>query len=150
MLLGIALMGFLGCASSGHTVEPFKSDAWAATALSARADQACRDRAPAQSRVLIRPFVTDGCSFWPDDDRYVACCVEHDIEYWCGGSREQRAAADEAFEVCVANGASPGLASVMRFGLGISGHPIFPVPYRWGYGSRYRGGYPSDESPGPN
>ena len=37
---------------------------------------------------------------WPDGN-WAACCVEHDIAYWCGGPAEARQRADDTFRTCM-------------------------------------------------
>jgi hypothetical protein len=138
------LMGTLACAASRHTVEPYRSDLAAAARLEARAERLCADASPADVELPPTRFVTDGCSAWPDGEEYVACCVEHDLVYWCGGSAARRSEADAAFGRCVAESGSPVLGDVMRLGVRLGGHPFFPMPYRWGFGRPYRGGYPQE------
>lgn len=117
--------------------------------MSERAQSLCAAKGHGDARALERPFVTDGCSMWPDGAGYVGCCVEHDLHYWCGGTREERLAADQEFGVCVAQTSSiPGLGTFMKWGVRFGGHPIFPVPYRWGYGHAYRWGYPAPDGSG--
>ncbi len=145
-LHGLALLGtVLACAPARHTVEPYRSDPDEARALEARAEESCR-QTRGTAALPEKTFVTDGCSAWPDAEGYVACCVEHDILYWCGGSAAQRLAADDDFGRCVAEGTSGFLGSSMRLGVRLGGHPIFPTHYRWGYGDAYRAGYPDDEA----
>jgi len=124
-----------GCGTSRHTVEPYRSEPEAAAELEARAVESCeamdpRDGVPAQA------FITDGCSAFPDGD-WVDCCVEHDIPYWCGGSSEQRVAADEAFRQCVAAKKSGWFGQLMEWGVRVGGHPWVPAGWRWGYGRAY-------------
>ena len=87
-----------GCTPRVHTVAPYRDDQAAGDALSARAAATCA----AHGRVVPpAPFHTDGCSAWPDAT-WVACCVEHDVAYWC--RRHRRRAA----------GGGPGAAHVRR------------------------------------
>jgi hypothetical protein len=133
------LAGTIACSHANHTVEPYRSDVDAGTALSTRAAQTCSSTRPALFVAPAQLFITDGCSMWPDGKHYVGCCVEHDIQYWCGGSKQQRMTADDEFGACVARGTSSANGTFMRLGVRLGGHPAFPVPYRWGYGHRYRG-----------
>ncbi len=50
-----------------------------------------------------RSLINDGqCSgSWPDEDRYVHCCAQHDVDYRLGGDIADRLAADQALRVCV-------------------------------------------------
>ncbi len=143
VVLAIASVG-VGCAApSHHTPEAWASDADAGAALTARAAAGCVASGRNGGVQPIRPFVTDGCSRFPDTEWNTACCVEHDVAYWCGGSAGERVAADEAFAACVADEAGGFLAWLMETGVRVGGHPIFPSSYRWGYGHPYAGGYPS-------
>ena len=137
-----------GCALTTHTIEPYRSDAAAAARLETRATEHCRVVRQGGRRPLTptRAFATDGCSAWPDTRATQPCCVEHDIAYWCGGTAARRLAADDAFGACVASrSGSTVLGATMRFGVRLGGHPFFPMPYRWGYGDDYVGGYPASE-----
>lgn len=144
-MLGALLLGALGCAPTHHTLEPYRSDASAAAALEQRAAALCEARRPDAAPPAHAPFLTDGCSAWPDGEDYVACCVEHDLLYWCGGSAAERKAADDEFGRCVSERTNALLGGWMRLGVRMGGHPVFPTHYRWGYGHAYAGGYPPAE-----
>jgi hypothetical protein len=133
--------GLVACAPVHHTIEPYRSDATAARALEVRARELCA-AGPAGPRVLPgKPFVTDGCSLWPDDGWGDPCCVEHDEHYSCGGTVTERAAADAALRRCVDERASTFVAWLMWVGVRTGGHPLFPTWYRWGFGRHYRPWY---------
>ncbi|MGC6423772.1 MAG: hypothetical protein ACON4O_02150 [Lentimonas sp.] len=89
---------------------------------------------------LLKDFSSDGCSLFPDrsliDSKdWCACCVEHDIAYWQGGTEEQRLAADEKLRACVlAKTGDEVLANAMFNGVRMGGSPWFYNWYRWGYG----------------
>lgn len=127
-----------GCAPAHHTVEPYRSDTQHAAQLQRRAQQVC------QQSVTIglpaKPFVTDGCTLWPDG-RWVECCVAHDIPYWCGGSAQQRRDADRLLRTCVANRSSVWMGTLMYVGTRIGGHRLTPFHWRWGFGRDYPAGY---------
>ncbi|QSI78379.1 hypothetical protein [Niveibacterium microcysteis] len=94
----------------------------------------------------LKPFTTDGCSSFPDgtpwqQTLWLDCCVKHDIAYWIGGTKEDRVAADETLEQCVAAVAEPAIAKLMLAGVRAGGTPYFPTTYRWGYGWSYPRGY---------
>jgi hypothetical protein len=135
----------LGCTSVSHTVEPYRSDPRAGAELERHAREVCERMEPPDG-LPERPFVTDGCSCWPDRD-WVGCCVEHDAAYWCGGTRRQRREADEGFRRCVRDGHASLLARLMHWGVRLGGHPVAPTHFRWGYGRDYPAGYePEPES----
>ena len=87
--------------------------------------------------------MTDGCTGWPDDV-VLNCCIDHDMAYWCGGSREDRKQAVAALRDCVvaAYGEWPGpvLGWMMQAGASSAGSPHLPMYWRWGYGHAFGGG----------
>jgi hypothetical protein len=84
----------------------------------------------------------------PDGDR-VGCCVNHDIEYWCGGSAQDRRDADDRLARCVKTiGQDTVLAGTMRSAVHIGGEPGSPFPWRWGYGWSGNRGFEETENPG--
>lgn len=95
----------------------------------------------------LKPFATDGCSMWIDGppqypNLWRHCCVQHDLAYWQGGSKEQRQAADKAIEVCVLEAAdSKGLANYMHGMIRMGGSPYWLSTYRWGFGWNYWDGF---------
>ncbi|PCI27456.1 MAG: hypothetical protein COB67_08465 [SAR324 cluster bacterium] len=85
-------------------------------------------------------FTTDGCSAWPDDP-WLACCIQHDIKYWCGGSSEDRESADQKFRTCLNDEGYSMTGNLMFLGVRIGGSPSSPFPWRWGYGWDWPRGY---------
>ena len=82
------------------------------------------------------------------DGSWVSCCVEHDIPYWCGGTRDERRAADARFRQCVADADHPWLAAWMEWGVRVGGHPWIPAGWRWGFGHPYPEGYGAPDPSG--
>jgi hypothetical protein len=102
---------------------------------------------PAQSVDVIRPFVSDGCTTFPDglpgrSELWQHCCVAHDLAYWKGGTRDERRRADRTLGSCV-NAASrnPVIGSLMRFFVRVGGGPEREGGSRWGYGWTHVRGY---------
>ena len=94
----------------------------------------------------LKPFTTDGCSMFPEgtykqQSLWAECCLRHDLAYWQGGTHEQRLAADQALQACVARVGEPEIAKLMLAGVRIGGSPYLPTSYRWGYGWSYQRGY---------
>lgn len=144
-VVGSALLALACAAPTTHVPEPWASDPEAAARLSARAVAACQASGGRGGVQPVRPFVTDGCSRFPDAEWNTRCCVEHDLAYWCGGTADERAAADAAFGECLDASAGGFMAGLMEMGVRLGGSPLFPSSYRWGYGHPYSGGYPSAE-----
>jgi hypothetical protein len=88
----------------------------------------------------LRPFSSDGCSLFPDSSLidagdWCACCFDHDIAYWRGGTSAEREAADLTLRECVMEkSGSERLATAMYQGVRLGGSPYFYNWYRWGYG----------------
>ncbi len=88
------------------------------------------------------PFVSDGCTFFPDnigDVDLTAICVEHDYAYWCGGTKEDRLAADIRLYERLCGEGLYITATIMYAGVRAGGGrywPYSPMPKRkhWGYG----------------
>lgn len=95
----------------------------------------------------IKDFSSDGCSLFPDrsvinEDDWCACCFEHDIAYWMGGTEEERLAADVALRECILEKTgNEELADMMYTGVRVGGSPYFYNWYRWGYGWSYERKY---------
>jgi hypothetical protein len=112
-----------------------------ALSLSAAALLSCGD-GPA-----LHAFTSDGCTFWPDGklgDRrlWCDCCFAHDMAYWRGGTEAERKQVDEALRACVVEKTGDTrMATVMHDGVRVTGSPVFPAWYRWGYGWPYGRGY---------
>lgn len=88
----------------------------------------------------LRPFTSDGCSLFPDSsiisgEDWCSCCFDHDLQYWRGGTRDEREAADRKLQQCVLEKTGNAtLANAMYQGVNLGGSPYFYNWYRWGYG----------------
>jgi len=81
-------------------------------------------------------YKSDGCSLFPDCN-YSDCCVEHDKDYYSGGSGKERWRSDKRLYKCVKS--SKGwhneiIAPVMWLGVRVFGVSFLPTPFRWGFG----------------
>ncbi len=90
----------------------------------------------------LKPFVSDGCSVFPDGtfeqkELWLSCCIQHDYDYWQGGTRQQRLNSDETLKTCVAKVGQPEIAALMLAGVRVGGTPYLPTKFRWGYGWSY-------------
>ena len=95
------------------------------------------------SDASLSPFSSDGCSLFPDSsliskDDWCSCCFEHDLDYWRGGTYQERKAADARLRDCVLQRTNnKALAKLMYEGVRVGGSPYFYNWYRWGYGWGY-------------
>lgn len=94
----------------------------------------------------IRPFTTDGCSggmrwlwnkLFDRNPPWNGACIVHDKSYWRGGTAEDRRWADTELLIAVTQKGYPTIAVAMWIAVRIGGHPMLPLPWRWGYGWRY-------------
>lgn len=90
----------------------------------------------------LKAFTSDGCSVFPDGtfkqkELWLSCCIQHDYDYWQGGTYQQRLASDQALQSCVAKVGQPEIAALMLAGVRVGGTPYLPTKFRWGYGWSY-------------
>lgn len=97
--------------------------------------------APVQDEVSprneLRSFRTDGCSVvgnW--QEKWLPCCLQHDLNYWAGGSVEDRMRADFDLFECISK-VDPPSAPVVYLGAAIGGAQ-WKTGFEWGYGWRWR------------
>jgi|GEM_PF-688637 len=123
-----------GCATLVGTtsIEPYTKKKDRRNALEQLATSYCEQKRGLLSGHPDYIFTTDGCSLLPGD-RYLVCCIVHDIAYWCGGDSRDRRQADEQLRTCV-NEETAGLGNFMYLGVRLGGIPWLPTPWRWGYG----------------
>lgn len=100
----------------------------------------CTTPLPKNTITPVYPYRSDDCSFAPDLD-VGECCRAHDKVYWQGGTCEQRRAADAALRSCIVDKGRPALARVYHAAVRIAGSPLWPLPWRWGFGWPYGMGY---------
>jgi hypothetical protein len=126
----VLLLGCAACTPAARSTLP-ASEIELRTRNRHAAEVCCRQR-PACD-LPPRPFTTDVCSMWPDGT-WAACCIEHDIAYWCGGPDEARERADDAFRACMRAEGGPCLSTLSYVGVRVGGPAWMPFPWRWGYG----------------
>lgn len=90
-------------------------------------------------QLTLHPFTTDGCTRYhegptEDSSKWEHCCVQHDLAYWLGGTKEERKQADIELRECVAATGHPVQAKIMYMGTRAGGGPLRHTTYRWGYG----------------
>lgn len=88
--------------------------------------------------LVLKPFTTDYCSEWPDGrildpDLWAGCCFTHDLNYWVGGTEEDRKIADIELKSCVKNYSDSLNSFLMYMGVRMGGDPG-DASYSWGYG----------------
>lgn len=84
----------------------------------------------------LRPFTTDGCSVVPDFS-FTSCCVEHDVDYWKGGTKQERKESDKRLRACVKEKSNGLTGSMFYWGVRVGGTPYMATSYRWGYGWKF-------------
>ncbi|MBL8180353.1 MAG: hypothetical protein JNL64_01945 [Blastocatellia bacterium] len=87
-----------------------------------------------QTRVMPPDFNSDNCTLFPDGN-YCECCVEHDKDYYFGGTEKERRASDKRLYRCVKQ-KNKFVAGIMYLGVRIGGVSWLPTPFRWGFGKK--------------
>jgi hypothetical protein len=123
-----------------------------------------------ERKLKIGPFIpenSDGCTVlsWVyikltgKKLPFRQCCVDHDEDYWYGGSRRMRRESDARLRRCVFNHNNGTVLGKLFYGLlswgmwaavRIGGSPKLPTPWRWKFSQPYTtrnvfGGYESEE-----
>lgn len=86
-------------------------------------------------RVASSEFVTDNCTFFPDGN-YADCCVQHDREYFAGGSWKQRWRSDKKLFLCIASKPkfyNKLVAPVAWLGVRVGGVSWLNASFSWGF-----------------
>ena len=77
------------------------------------------------------PFKSDGCT-WAPDFNFRDECVEHDHDYWRGGSKADRLKADLKFRKGVRAKGHPVLAEIYFRFVRVFGTPHRKAKRKWG------------------
>lgn len=89
----------------------------------------------------LEPLTTNGCSLVPDG-QMLPCCTGHDVDYWRGGTADERKTADQRFMMCVeSTTGSRAFSQLAYHGVRVGGNPWLPPSAGWGYGWRFGRGY---------
>ncbi len=134
-----------GCVAGWSRANLADRDGRSGAVLVQHAAEVCRTRRPADDQPDYA-FTSDGCSVWPDG-AWAACCVEHDIAYWCGGDAPARVRADAGLDACVRAARDRHLGDLMYWGVRVGGIPWQPFPWRWAYGFAGMRGYDPPAKP---
>lgn len=87
-----------------------------------------------ETREMPPDFKSDNCTLFPDGN-YCECCVEHDKDYYFGGTEKERRASDRRLYRCVKQ-KNKFVAGIMYLGVRIGGVSWLPTPFRWGFGRK--------------
>jgi hypothetical protein len=91
-------------------------------------------------RIMPDDFKSDNCTAFPDGN-YADCCVEHDKDYYFGGSLRERRASDTRLKQCVVSKGKGWkrklLAGAMYIGVRFGGVHFLQTPFRWGFGNKW-------------
>jgi len=132
-LILLAALVLAGCTPTRSSIKPpytIDGTTYSREELETYATQACAVNSK-DKPLPPHPFTTDGCSLYKDDG-WRACCIKHDVAYWCGAV--VRKEADRALRACVRDASSKGNSNVMYAGVRVGGWRFWPFPWRYGYG----------------
>jgi hypothetical protein len=87
----------------------------------------------------LKPFYTDLCTFFPEGTRlepklWEECCVQHDLVYWAGGSKDQQNLSDKELKQCVTNKAGKMWGNLMYRGVRMGHLSPIKSEMKWGHG----------------
>lgn len=99
----------------------------------------------ADETLELKPFVSDYCSAWPEgtsEDRmqWAHCCFTHDLNYWIGGTENERKEADKGLRACVKLSGASLQSFLMYMGVRAGGRPG-NASFAWGFGWSQERGY---------
>lgn len=86
-----------------------------------------------ENRRLPDGSMSDRCSWFFDGD-WGDCCVAHDKEYYAGGTKAMRKAADKRLKQCIEGKGHKIIARMMYHGVRIGGVGFLKLPFSWGFG----------------
>jgi hypothetical protein len=93
----------------------------------------------AQDNGNLKPFLTDYCTGYAEGTRaqpdlWKHCCVEHDLYFWAGGSRDDRKATDLRLKHCVEATGAVEVARLIYAAVTVGGaSPIRFKTKEWGH-----------------
>ncbi|MCD9189292.1 MAG: hypothetical protein LUM44_22940 [Pyrinomonadaceae bacterium] len=88
-----------------------------------------------EKQAALAEFVTDGCTWFPDGN-YFDCCVQHDREYYAGGSRKARWHSDKKLFLCIASKPkfyNKFVAPIAWLGVRVGGVAWLNASFSWGF-----------------
>lgn len=93
----------------------------------------------AQNNETLKPFLTDYCTAYPEGTReqpdlWKHCCIEHDLYFWAGGSRDDRKETDLRLKHCVEATGEVEIARLIYAAVSLGGaSPIRFKTKEWGH-----------------
>ncbi len=87
---------------------------------------------------VLHPFETDYCTSFPEGTKeepmlWAHCCLEHDLYFWAGGTKEERDEVDLNLKACVEETGQEHIAKLMY--LGVTLGQLSPIKFetrKWG------------------
>lgn len=98
---------------------------------------------------VLKPFLTDYCTAYAEGTRekpelWKHCCVEHDLYFWAGGSKDDRKKTDLRLKSCVEATGAHTQARLIYMAVSIGGSsPIRFKTKQWGHAWEERPRYVS-------
>ncbi len=81
----------------------------------------------------IKPFQTDGCTFFYEGN-WKDCCLEHDLYYWIGGDQDKQDMADLKLKYCIEKAQGKTYAALIYFMVRLGHYSPIKYKYHWGWG----------------
>lgn len=87
----------------------------------------------AQKSPPIHPFQTDQCTFFIEGN-WSECCIQHDREYWKGGSLKLRDQSDKKLKDCFDKKGHRILSSLVYWAVHLGHYSPIKSKFKWGWG----------------
>lgn len=92
-----------------------------------------------QAELKLNQFETDGCTMFVDGPPkgpglWRNCCIEHDLRYWFGGSKDDMAVTDLRLKSCINKVAGASWANLIYKGVRIGHYSPIKNKRKWSWG----------------
>lgn len=92
-----------------------------------------------QAELKLSPFETDGCTMFVDGTSkepglWRNCCIEHDLRYWFGGSKDDMNMTDLRLKSCVNKVAGATWANLIYKGVRMGHYSPIKNKKKWSWG----------------
>lgn len=94
----------------------------------------------ASATETLKPFTTDFCTGYREGThdepmKWAHCCIEHDLNFWVGGTANEREQADLGLKQCVTDTGEPQQAHIIYMGVRLGYYSPYHIEdKRWGNG----------------
>lgn len=81
----------------------------------------------------IRSFETDYCTLFMEGN-WGHCCLDHDLSYWVGGSKQEQLQSDLKLKSCVAEAGGEFMGNAIYYAVRAGHYSPVKHKYKWSWG----------------